>query len=196
MLWLLLLGTRFSGEALDPEDFGDLEEVFELALVDLDLAAVHEVAEGLDGPERNVFEENDGMLVRCDATQYLIEIPAARRQDQTVTLQLFPFRCQRDVDELFFLKQSREGGLHVGVVAVPTETHFFLGRLRRRWLQGLREYERQVGLAGHLQFGGRKRLALEERFGWTRYLDFRAVLHGSQSLLKRHRVWKRKKRFE
>ena len=76
------------GQSLDLESLCDLEEGGEVVLVDGDLAAVHELEEGLDLVEPDVPQKDDGMAVGR-VVQHRLEVGRAGREHHLVRLQLW-----------------------------------------------------------------------------------------------------------
>ena len=108
------------GQPLDLEALGHLEEAVEVLLVDGDLAAVHELEQGLHLLVADVAEEDDGVPVG-GVVQHGLEVGRAGREHHLVRLQLHPLHGEGDVDEGLGVEEVLEHGEQVVLVVVPPE---------------------------------------------------------------------------
>lgn len=112
------------------------------------------------------------------------------RSTHPMTLEHLALGGQRDVHVLLLLQQIRKRSLHVGMVAIPSQTHLLLdgrGRLRgRRRLLLLRRQQRRRR-PRDLQLRRGQRLALQQG-RLARSLQLRTGLQRGQPLLQRHGI--------
>jgi len=75
--------------------------------------------------EGNILQDDDGMF-RWVLLQKSLEVGAASGQNHLVRLAALPVTCDGHVSERLFIPEMFEGGDHVGLEVVPSETELLL----------------------------------------------------------------------
>ena len=126
---------------------GHYERNIEAYLSNIDFPGVHELQDGGEMSEGNIFQDDDGVLGRV-LLQQILEIRAARRktlrqisyfttkipagtQDHLVGLGVLALSGNGDVTERLLVPQVFEGGHHVGLEIIPAETELLVTLVSR-----------------------------------------------------------------
>ena len=94
-------------------------------LGDIDLSGIHELQDGREMLEGDVFQNDDGMFGRVLLQQGL-EVGTAGGEDHLVSLAALAIAGNRHVTEGLLIPQVLEGGHHVGLEVVPSQTELLL----------------------------------------------------------------------
>ena len=130
--WFLFIfdGLRSLGQSLHLQPLGRLEKCRQLVLSDVHLASVHELQDGGQVGEGDVFENDYGMLGRVLLQQGL-EVGATGGEDHLVRLAALTIAGNRHVTEGLLIPQVFEGGHHVGLEIIPAETELLVTLVSR-----------------------------------------------------------------
>ena len=125
--WFLFIFNRLRslGQSLHLQPLGSLQKCRQLVLSHVDLASVHELQDGGQMGEGDVFEDDDGMLGGV-LLQQSLEVGAAGGQDHLVSLAALAVAGNGHVTEGLLISQVLEGGHHVGLEVVPSQTELLL----------------------------------------------------------------------
>ena len=96
-----------------------------MVLCHVHLAGIHELEDGCQVLERNVLQDDDGMLGGV-LLQQRLEVGAAGREDHLVSLGALTVASNRDVSERLLVPQVLEARDHVGLEVVPSEAELLL----------------------------------------------------------------------
>ena len=94
-------------------------------LCNIDFSGVHELEDGCQVLEGDVFQDDDGVLGGVLLQQGL-EVGRAGGQDHLVRLAALPVAGQGHVAEGLLVPQMLEGGDHVGLEIIPPQTELLL----------------------------------------------------------------------
>lgn len=124
-------GAVLGVESLDFERFGGLEESADLLLSDAHLSPVDELENGLQFRQLDVFEDDDGMLLRRAQVQIVVdeerlEVAGAGGQNDPVTLDGSTSARQRHIRQRFRLQQMIESSQQIRTVLIPAEAVLLL----------------------------------------------------------------------
>jgi hypothetical protein len=125
----LLDGLRGLRQALHFQPLCCFEERRQLILRHVDLARVHELEDGRQVLEGDVFEDDDWVLGWV-LLEKSFEVGRARREDHFVgsgpAFARLSIARERDVREGLLVAQVLEGRDHVGLEVVPSQTELLL----------------------------------------------------------------------
>merc|ERR1712001_33229 len=127
VFWFLFIfdGLGSLSQSLDFQPLSSLQKCRQLILGNIHLASVHELQDGRQMGEGDVFEDNYGMLGRVLFQQGL-EVGTTGGEDHLVSLAALTIAGNRHVTEGLLIPQVFEGGHHVGLEVVPSQTELLL----------------------------------------------------------------------
>lgn len=114
------LRNRMIDQAAHLQRFGGLNQRMQSLLRHADLAAIHEIDDGLHHPAAKVLQHNHRMLARR-VGEHALEERRARGQNDLVRSDARLGADERHVDERFGLEQRIEGAQDVVLVIVPPQ---------------------------------------------------------------------------
>ena len=127
VFWFLFIfdGLGSLSQSLDFQPLSSLQKCRQLILGNIHLASVHELQDGRQMGEGDVFEDDDGVLGGV-LLQQSFEVGAAGRENHLVSLGALAVTGEGHVTEGLLVPQVLEGGHHVGLEVVPAETELLL----------------------------------------------------------------------
>ena len=130
--WFLFIFDRLRslGQSLHLQPLGSLQKCWQLILGHVHLPRVHELQDGGQMSEGDVFEDDDGVLGRV-LLQQSLEVGTTGREDHLVSLAALSVAGNRNVTEGLLISQVFEGGHHVGLEVVPSKAELLL--VVHRW---------------------------------------------------------------
>jgi hypothetical protein len=144
---ILLLGISSLGllvtwslcQAFHLQPLSSLEELGELVLGNVHLPGVHELEDGREVVEGDIFQDDDRVLGWV-LLQQVLEVGAASTEDHLVGLGVLPLRGDGDVTEGLVGAEILERRDHVGLEVVPPKAKLLLS-ISGRHLGTCREVE-------------------------------------------------------
>ena len=118
-------GLRGLGQTLDLQPLRRLEELRQLVLRHVHLAGVHELQDGGQVGEGDVLQDDDRVLGRVLLQQGL-EVGTAGGENHLVSLAALAVAGDGHVAEGLLISEVLEGGHHVGLEVVPSQTELLL----------------------------------------------------------------------
>ena len=106
-------------------------------LSNINFSSIHELQDGGEVVEWNIFKDDDGMLSRI-LLQKILEVWATGTKNHLVCLGVLTFSGNGHVAEGFLIPQMLEGGHHVSLEVVPAETELLTIHINHLW-QSLRQ---------------------------------------------------------
>lgn len=125
ILSLPLYGLRGLCQALHLKPFGSLQERWELFLRDVNFTSVHEFQDGLKVAERNVFQNDNGML-RWIFLKESFKVRTACWKNHLMCFTCLPFTCQSNICKTLLISQVFERWHHVWLEIVPFQEELLL----------------------------------------------------------------------
>jgi len=112
-------------QPLDLQLLSSLEKSRQLLLGHVHLPGIHELQNGCQVGERDVLQDDDGVLGRV-LLKEVLEVGRACTEDHLVCLGVLTLGSNGDIAETFFIPQVFEGCNHVGLEVVPSEAELLV----------------------------------------------------------------------